>query len=523
MANARAPMPAPQMIETPAMRRSALLAKMLEQQRQPTEIKGGYGELGARLLAQGITQWGANRAEKAAREERATRTAGEADSFGLTLASILRDSGGGPPPASEMPPAAPPPMVPPVSNTQQPVEAMSAPVAPVAGSPMPPAAPAVMPAAMPPMADVPPMPQAAAPAAAPPQMAPQIAPPAPAQIAPQSAANPLGITPGEMARIQEGVDAFRRTGDPAIGAWVRGEIDLVRQRMSAPAAERLEYQAQNGVPGVFDPATNQWTATPGGVPEIARNRTFLADEGNDYGVPAGTLLSITPSGVISVVNRQEAGLELVGGQLRPQSGGSRDLNAADRRFAELTNLRKEIDPIIDSATLLQRNIQALRAGSRAQNGAGDIAMINGLQKLIDEGVVREGDVALQLQAQGINGGIAGLQGYLTSSGRFSPAIRNQLLATGEDIYRNMNAVYRDRVLSYEPLVTSSFGAGAFNDVLPSRTRNAFGWGGEEAPAAAPPRRAPAPSGQRPAAPPSSTAPRRNGQTRRYNPNTNRLE
>ncbi len=35
---ARAPMPAPQMIETPAMRRSALLAKMLEQQKRWVDI-----------------------------------------------------------------------------------------------------------------------------------------------------------------------------------------------------------------------------------------------------------------------------------------------------------------------------------------------------------------------------------------------------------------------------------------------------------------------------------------------------
>jgi hypothetical protein len=104
---------------------------------------------------------------------------------------------------------------------------------------------------------------------------------------------------------------------------------------------------------------------------------------------------------------------------------------------------------------------------------------------------------LQLQAQGINGGIAGLQGYLTSSGRFSPEIRAQLLATGEDIYQNMNAVYRDRVLSYEPLVTETFGAGAFNNVLPSRTREAFGWAGGEAPAPRP--RPAAPNRSRPPA------------------------
>jgi hypothetical protein len=313
-------------------------------------------------------------------------------------------------------------------------------------------------------------------------MAPQAAP----QIAPQSAANPLGITPGEMARIQEGVDAFRRTGDPAIGAWVRGEIDLVRQRMSAPAAERQEFQSINGVPGVVDTVTRQWTPLEGGIPQQAMNTNQVVGAGNVFGLPEGAGVSVNPFGVPSVVGRPPEGFSRgIGGGLVPEGGGPQDLNAPTRRFVELTNLRKEVDPIIDSATLLQRNIQALRAGSRAQNGAGDIAMINGLQKLIDEGVVREGDVALQLQAQGINGGIAGLQGYLTSSGRFSPEIRAQLLATGEDIYQNMNAVYRDRVLSYEPLVTETFGAGAFNNVLPTRTREAFGWGGGEAPAPRP--------------------------------------
>jgi hypothetical protein len=471
MPSARAPMPAPQMIETPAMRRSALLAKMLEQQRQPTEIKGGYGELGARLLAQGITQWGANRAEKAARGEREQQLAGIRDNVLGDLAAFsspdVAPSGVALGAALSQPS--------PITNTQEPREAETAPLGVISGSPMPPAV------------QAPTSVEDALLSAPQPQAAPQPVAPVAQQQAPR---NPLGPTPGQIAMITEAVNS----SDPARVAWGQQLWGEIQMQMAENPALRREYQAQNGVGGSYDPITNEWVPMAGGVPEVARNRTFLADEGNDFGVPPGTLLSITPTGVISVVNRQETGLELVGGELRPQMGGSRDLNAADRRFAELTNLRKEIDPIIDSATLLQRNIQALRAGSRAQNGAGDIAMINGLQKLIDEGVVREGDVALQLQAQGINGGIAGLQGYLTSSGRFSPAIRNQLLATGEDIYRNMNAVYRDRVLSYEPLVTSSFGADAFNDVLPSRTRDAFGWGAGEAPS---PR--PQPRNNRPAA------------------------
>lgn len=500
----RPPMPAPQMIETPAMRRSALLAKLLEEQRQPVEIKGGYGELAARLLGQGITQFSANRAEKAVRQEREARTANQADTYGLQLARIL---GNEPPPSDAA--STPAPVTVPMPS--EPVS--TAPVAPVGqvmGSRLPDVGQPIPVADVPPATPVPPAettpmptlenallsgptpsrPGRVAPA---PQMAAPAAPPTPQ--------NPLAGTPGEVAAINEGLDIFRRTGDPAVGAWVNGEISRIRQRMDAPAAERREFQSINGVPGVVDPITRQWTPLEGGVPQAAMNTNQVVGAGNVFGLPEGSGVSLNPLGVPSVVGRPPEGFTRgVGGGLVPESGGSQDLSAPTRRFTELTNLRKEIDPIIDSATLLQRNIQALRAGSRAQNGAGDIAMINGLQKLIDEGVVREGDVALQLQAQGINGGIAGLQGYLTSSGRFSPAIRNQLLATGEDIYRNMNAVYRDRVLSYEPLVTSSFGAGAFDDVLPSRTRNAFGWSGEETPAPAPPRRAPAPRSGAPNSP-----------------------
>lgn len=501
---ARAPMPAPQMIETPAMRRSAALAQALQDLRKPPQQIGGYGDLGARLLAQGITQWAGNKAERKVKDEQAERIAGQTEAANLALARLLGGPAESPAPMADTP--APMPMAP----TAGPPTSPTAPVGEVMGSALPPVGQPMPPADVPPATPAP-MAAAPVPQAAP---APQMAPQAP----PQAAPNPLGVTPGEAALIQRAL----ASGDPGQIAWAQGVISEIEGRMSAPPALRREYQAQNGVGGSYDPITNEWTPLEGGVPEVARNRTFVASEGNEYAVPAGTLMSVTPSGVVSVVSRQPDGMEMIGGQLRPQSGGTRDLNAPDRRFAELTNLRKEIDPIIDSATLLQRNIQALRAGSRAQNGAGDIAMINGLQKLIDEGVVREGDVALQLQAQGINGGIAGLRGFLTSSGRFSPDIRAQLLATGEDIYTNMNAVYRDRVLSYEPLVTETFGANAFNSVLPSRTRQAFGWGGGEAPAPAP--RAPA-GGSRPAAPARApAAPRRtNGQTRRYNPNTGQLE
>jgi hypothetical protein len=140
-------MPAPQMIETPAMRRSALLAKMLEEQRQPTEIRGGYGELAARLLGQGITQWSKGRADKAVESE---KTAAD-DAVRARLATAL---GGSQFPGDRSAPAVP--MATALTNTQEPQQAQTAPVMPVMGSPMPPVGQPV------PMADVPLVPQAPA-------------------------------------------------------------------------------------------------------------------------------------------------------------------------------------------------------------------------------------------------------------------------------------------------------------------------------------------------------------------------
>lgn len=467
---ARAPMPAPQMIETPAMRRSAALAQALQQMQQQPERISSYGQLGAELLAQGITQFSANRAERAVRDERARRTTGEADALGLTLASVLRDSGGAPP-ATDMPPAAAPPMVPPVSNTQQPVEAMTAPVAAVAGSPMPPAAPAGMPAEMPPVADVPPMPQPAASPVNAPQMAPQAAP----QIAPQSAANPLGITPGEMARIQEGVDAFRRTGDPAIGAWVRGEIDLVRQRMSAPAAERREVTDQNGVKYLVDPTG----ATPPvrlfgeqGVPQEAQNETFLAGPRNNFGVPAGTLMTRSPEGVVSVVSRQESGYELgPDGRLQPIRGGPQDPAAGGNRIQNERELRREFGTLTQEYRTVRQAFQKVEASLGQGTGIGDVGGIFGVMKIFDPGsTVREGEAATVENSGGVPERFRGLYNRVLSGERLTPQQRAEIVAVGRAQYGTYEQGYQSRVADFTRMA-EDYGIDPRNVV-----------GGDEAPA-----------------------------------------
>ena len=476
---ARAPMPAPQPLESPAIRRSAMLAKLLEEQRQPVEIRGGYGELAARLLGQGITQFGANRADRQVREERTARTAGEVGAVELTLADVLSRSGRGAPPsaASNMPP----PMVPPVPNTQQPVEAMTAPAAAVQGSPMPAAAPAGMPGVPVPMADVPPMPQAAGPATPAPQMA---APPS----------NALGMTPGEQARIERGIALARQTGDPAIAAWVRGELDAIDQRMSA--ASEWEDVSVNGVPYLRDQFGNTRATFQNGLPQEAMNQNATVGGDNPYGVAEGTGISLDSFNRPTIVGRPPEGYtRRPGGGLAPEAGGTQDLpNNPRARFEAVTAEQGRLKAVLDQATSLNRNIQAVRAGIRAQNGSGDNAIINGLQRLTDDGVVREGDVALQLRMQGIEGGISGLLGYMRSDGTFSPEIRQQLSRLAEDSYSNQSPLFREQVMGRRDFIERSLGAGAFDDVVPPSVRQAYGW--ESAPSREAPRqqpRAPRPS------------------------------
>jgi len=224
----RPPMPAPQMIETPAMRRSAMLAKLLEEQRQPVEIKGGYGELAARLLGQGITQFSANRADRRVKEERQQLT----DSQRAALLANL-PAPAGPAAALAMPDASalvaalsPPP----VTNTQEPQAAPIAPAAMVEGAPLPP--------------------QGAMPPAPAPMAAPQ---PAPVSAAPQPAPaqNPLGPTPQEIALIRQAAES----GDPGQLAWAQQTWGEIQMRMATPPEIDIAVGPDGTPYNTNDPAT----------------------------------------------------------------------------------------------------------------------------------------------------------------------------------------------------------------------------------------------------------------------------
>ena len=434
---ARAPMPAPQMIETPAMRRSALLAKMLEQQRQPTEIKGGYGELGARLLAQGITKWSGDRAAKAAQEEGAARVRGQADTLQLQLAAML---GGNEPQPEAMGAAPPPPMVAPVQNTQQPVEAMSAPVAPVEGAPMPPAAPAGAPVAPPvpmPMADAPAMPQAPAPA----RVAPQAPPAAPAR-------NPLGITPGEETLIRRALSS----GDPGQIAWAQGVLGEIEMRMASPSAERQEVVDQNGVKYLVDPTgANPPTPLFGeqGVPDLARTRNVVAGPNDPFGMVEGTTYSINPSGVASVVRAPSAGYRGANGREAPISGGPQDPAAGGNRIQNERELRREFGTLTQEYRTVRQAFQKVEASLGQGTGIGDVGGIFGVMKIFDPGsTVREGEAATVQNSGGVPETIRGLYNRVVTGERLTPAQRAEIVAVGRAQFGTYEQGYQSRVTDF---------------------------------------------------------------------------
>ncbi len=480
---ARAPMPAPQMIETPAMRRSAMLAKLLEEQRQPVEIKGGYGELAARLLGQGITQFSANRAERAVRDERAARTADQASAYALQLSGL----GGEPPPSAAA--STPTPMPTTVPMPSEPASTgPTAPVGEVMGSNLPNVGQPIPVANVPPPTPVAPVeatPQPTlenallfgqVPAQPSPTAAPQMAAPA-APAAPQ---NPLAGTPGELAGIQEGLDIFRRTGDPAVGAWVNGEISRIRQRMDAPAAERMIVEDVGGVKYYVDPAgvePSRPVFGEQGIPDLARTRTVVAGPNDPLGMVEGTTYRVDAIGNASVVRTPSPGYRGSGGREAPLSGGPADPAAGENRIRNERELRREYEGVTQEYRNVRQAFQKVEASLAQATGIGDIGGIFGIMKVFDPtSTVREGEQASVQNSAGVPEYIRSLYNRAVSGELLTPQQRADILAVGRAQFGTYEQGYQRRVSDFTRMA-NDYGIDPRNIV-----------GGDEAPDRAPERR-----------------------------------
>jgi len=314
------------------------------------------------------------------------------------------------------------------------------------------------------------------------------------QQQPQQQPNPLGPTPGERQLITQ----LLRSNRPEDYDRANAMIAKIQERMNAPT--QYETTTVNGVPAYYNAANPQGGITPFPIPQAAMSQVVSGQEAGVPGAAQGTAFNRSPTGGVTQAWAPPQGYQAApGGQQSYIPGSSADPTQGQNRLQGLQGIRAEVRPILDDATLLRRSYNSVLEGYRQQSGSGDLALVTGLQKMIDEGVVQRGEFDNQLHAQGLNGTIAGYQQYITSGGVFTPAIRDKIKAAADGIYGRTSQTYRDRVMSYQGMVERAYGPGAFADVVPEETQRAMGWTRE------PPRQAP----QRPSAP--SSPPRQQAQ------------
>lgn len=305
--------------------------------------------------------------------------------------------------------------------------------------------------------------------------------------------------------------------DPRTHEQGIAEARKLQQKMTQPV--EADIQTINGVPFYVSKVPGQ-----GGqpvmipIPQGAMTRTVTAQEAGLPMAPQGAYVQSDPFGNLKEApfappegyNAGPNGYAPIRGgpadPMRPQlpssgyqydnagrqapiQGGPADPRAPANYIEQVGKLQNQVKPVVDQAIQLKRNIDAIRTGFKQQNGPGDIAMTNGVQKLIDEGVVREGDVNLQMKAQGLQGTWGQWQQYLSSKGVYTPEVRRQIAAAGEALYGSINQNYRDRVLGYKDMTNRLLGEGAFEDVFPSSVAQSLGWAqgaNQPAPSSAPP-------------------------------------
>lgn len=319
-----------------------------------------------------------------------------------------------------------------------------------------------------------------------PQMPPQ-APqqPPPMAAAPQASAAPGGPQARGMSSItpelRQYVETLMKSPDPR----ERARGTAMAQAAIAKSLEPVTYQnaTANGVPFAYDPQDPSHTQAFPPIPGT-QNLTMSAQQAGIGAAPRGSTVSVDPFGKPTMVYQPPQGYQSgADGRQSFVPGSGEDPYAGKNRAEAIFRVQDQIKPIIQRATLVQQHVNAIREGIRQQNGAGDIAIVNGVQKLTDEGVVKGEDVSMQLQALGLPGSVAGMLQYLKGGGVFTPEQRASLGRVGEGLYTANMQSNRAQALALQGFAERNYGAGA--DVLDPRVIQDFGWGDAPAkPAAA---------------------------------------
>jgi hypothetical protein len=293
----------------------------------------------------------------------------------------------------------------------------------------------------------------------------------------------------------------------------RAEAMKLRQKMSQPAPAKIVEM--NGVQ-FYVPETPGQGGPPVmiPVPQQAMTRNMPADQAGIAG-PRGTIVAVDPYNNIKPVITPPTGQQVAsdpgqpyretyvpGGQndpfrtqapapgyqyqggpgnlsQTPIPGGKEDPRNIQNVIAGSQQYRDMAKTVVDDALKVKKNFEAVRTGFAQQNGPGDVVIVNGLQRLIDEGVVRGEDIRTLAQSMGLQGTVDTWKQFVTSQGAFDPAMRNKLYTIAEQLYRNADNVYRSRLMGLQPGFEELYGPGTFGKyVFPAPLAEQMGWAGQ---------------------------------------------
>lgn len=161
--------------------------------------------------------------------------------------------------------------------------------------------------------------------------------------------------------------------------------------------------------------------------------------------------------------------EIVEGAIPAKQG-----NAFDRQ----DYWRGQFKPYLDSAT--NANVQAskVRSQLKLDTGTGQIAAINAVQKMIDEGaVVRDQDVALIQSAQSVVNRFKGQMEAIKTGRLLSPDLQNELQGVADSLEQ---ATYAGAKARIEPYTDAMKVEGVTLDsIVPAGLRKSYGWEGKQ--------------------------------------------
>lgn len=244
------------------------------------------------------------------------------------------------------------------------------------------------------------------------------------------AGTPPGVTTWRPTQQQVSlVKQLLASSDPA--DVERGTAMFYKMQELAAQPVKMESTTVNGVPSFYDPTNPLGTLQSAPIPGALQNKTYTAEQ---LGIPAppGTVLSVSPTGAISVVSRPEAGQQVVSGQGQPYreaptQGGSKDptspLNVVAGEGKLRDDYEAQLKPYIVAREGYQKVVQAAGTGTPA----GDIALVFGYMKTLDPtSTVREGEQASVRNSGTIDQTVANVYNQLlTGQGSLTPAQRAQ--------------------------------------------------------------------------------------------------